>query len=170
MAAHETNTTLWQRWSSHAQARPDAAAVVHCVAGEEPFTWRWAQLLGRAMRYAAALAAHGVKKGDVCATVLRHNREFYPLYMAIEAVGALPAVLAYPNPRLHPDKFRSGLEGIAHNSGLDWLLTQRELEPLVRPLATGEKSTIRDVLFPLEWEKGGELNSAIAQVVHVDPS
>jgi acyl-CoA synthetase (AMP-forming)/AMP-acid ligase II len=170
MTADSTNTTLWHRWAEHARLQPDGAAVVHWVAGEEPFTWTWAALIGRAARYAAALKNRGVRKGQVCATVLRHHREFYPLYMGIESLGALPAVLAYPNPRLHPDKFRQGLEGIAHNSGLDWLLTQRELEPTVRPLATGEKSTIRDVLFPLDWDNGGELSAELKEKETVDPS
>jgi fatty-acyl-CoA synthase len=170
MMVDASNTTLWNRWAAHARRQPDAAAVVHYVAGEEPFIWTWAALIERAGRYAARLNAQGVRKGQVCATVLRHSREFYPLYMGIEALGALPAVLAYPNPRLHPDKFRQGLEGIAHNSGLDWLLTQRELEPLVRPLATGKASTVRDVLFPLEWAEGGELDAVFTPHPQVDPA
>jgi fatty-acyl-CoA synthase len=169
MTAVDTNTTLWTRWAAHARRQPDGAAVVHWVAGEEPFVWTWAALIERAGRYAAKLKSLGVRKGQVCATVLRHSREFYPLYMGIEALGALPAVLAYPNPRLHPDKFRQGLEGIAHNSGLDWLLTQRDLEPLVRPLATGEASTVRDILFPLEWQEGGQLEATFTAHPEVDP-
>jgi acyl-CoA synthetase (AMP-forming)/AMP-acid ligase II len=169
MMAHDSNTTLWNRWAAHAESRPDAAAVVHCVAGEEPFVWTFAALIERAGRYAEQLKAQGVTKGQVCATVLRHHREFYPLYMGIEAVGALPAVLAYPNPRLHPDKFRQGLEGIAHNSGLDWLITDRELEPVVRPLATGGVSTVRDIFFPLEWQERGQLASVLTSHPQVDP-
>src|ERR1039458_4430091 len=106
MTPDDPNTTLWNRWTAHAHRQPDAPAVVHWVAGEDPFVWTYAALIERAGRYAACLNAHGVKVGQVCATVLRHHREFYPLYMGIEALGALPAVLAYPNPRLHPDKFR----------------------------------------------------------------
>jgi acyl-CoA synthetase (AMP-forming)/AMP-acid ligase II len=97
----------------------------------------------------------GVRPGQVCATILRHHREFYPLYMAIDAAGALPAVLAYPNNRLHPDKFRQGLSGMAARSGLDWILTERDLEETVRPLLTGAApgaaSAIKSLLFPLEW-------------------
>jgi acyl-CoA synthetase (AMP-forming)/AMP-acid ligase II len=95
----------------------------------------------------------GVRKGDVCALIIRHNKFFYPLYMAVSSLGALPAVLAYPNPRLHPDKFRQGLEGMARRSGLDWMLTEKELDEMIRPLLTQSGSTIRGVLFPLEWEE-----------------
>jgi fatty-acyl-CoA synthase len=142
---------LWERWQHHARTRPEAEALVVWRAGEEPFRWRWGELIQAAEAFACALAARGVQAGQVCALMLRHHHQFCPLYMGVEALGAIPAVLAYPNPRLHPDKFRQGLEGMAHRSGLDWLLTDRALEPMVRPLATAAGSTIREILFPLEW-------------------
>jgi len=64
---------------------------------------------------------------EVCALIVRHNKYFYPLYMGITCLGALPAVLAYPNGRLHPEKFRQGLEGMSKRSGLDHILTERGL-------------------------------------------
>lgn len=91
-----------------------------------------------------------MKRGDVCALIVRHHPLLYPLYLGISAIGALPSVLAYPNPRLHPDKFRHGLEGMAHRSGLDHILTERGLSAVVSPLVGAEGSTIRDVLYPLE--------------------
>jgi acyl-CoA synthetase (AMP-forming)/AMP-acid ligase II len=82
--------------------------------------------------------------------LIRHHPEFYPLYFAIVAIGAIPAVLAYPNPRLHPDKFREGLSGMSRVSGLDWILTESALHELVAPLVGGPDSTIRGVIFPLD--------------------
>jgi acyl-CoA synthetase (AMP-forming)/AMP-acid ligase II len=101
-------------------------------------------------RYAHRLKESGIDRGDVCALIVRHRREFYPIYMAIGALGALPAVLAYPNARLHPEKFRQGLEGMAQRSGLDWVLTERDLEETTRPLVERPGSTVRDILFPLD--------------------
>ena len=46
-------------------------------------------------------------------------------------------MLAYPNARLHPDKFRQGLEGMSRRSGLDHVLTERELEPHGRAARRG---------------------------------
>ena len=148
-----TDTLVWDRWLAHAGAQPNAAAIIHCVAGEEPWTWTWEGVIERARRYAGMLLEKGVRPGQVCATILRHHREFYPLYMAIEAVGALPAVLAYPNNRLHPDKFRQGLSGMAARSGLDWILTHRDLEETIRPLLSQGRG-IHSLLFPLEWDPG----------------
>ncbi|MCC6525622.1 MAG: AMP-binding protein [Polyangiaceae bacterium] len=146
--------TLWARWVRHAEALPDARAVVHWRAGEEPTTWTRRALLDDATRLAHVLREHGVGRGDVCALMLRHEPRFYPLYMAIAALGAIPSVLAYPNPRLHPDKFVHGLSGMAQRSGLRWLLTERGLESLVTRVTNAENSTIQGILFPHEWPRG----------------
>ena len=49
---------------------------------------------------------------------------------------------------LHPDKFRQGIEGMSQRSGLDWILTEKELEPIIRPLIEKEGSTIKGIHFP----------------------
>jgi acyl-CoA synthetase (AMP-forming)/AMP-acid ligase II len=150
-----TNSILWDRWREHAERSPEKAAIVHWKAGEDPVRWTWGRLWSEAHRYARLLSNHGVRAGDVCALVIRHHPRFYPLYMGISALGAVPAVLAYPNPRLHPAKFREGLQGMARRSGLTWLLTEAELDPVVRPLAGAQGSTIQGVLFAFEWPEGG---------------
>ena len=92
-----------------------------------------------------------VRRGDVCAIILRHNPHLYPLYLAVCSIGATPAILAYPNPRLHPDKFRQGIEGMSQRSGLDWIFTERELQPKIEPVVVSDKSTIKGLHYPLEW-------------------
>jgi acyl-CoA synthetase (AMP-forming)/AMP-acid ligase II len=150
----KSDELLWTRWCANADRFPDKDAIVHWVAGEEPFRWTFAGLISEAESLSVSLLNSGIKRGDVCAIILRHNKQFYPLYLAIDNVGAIPAILAYPNPRLHPDKFRQGLEGMSQRSGLDWIFTEHELEPAVRPLVEKENSTIKGLHFPLEWEKG----------------
>jgi fatty-acyl-CoA synthase len=149
--SRDTDSTVWKRWLRHAEARPDDDAVIHWRAGEVPHRWRWGALLAEAAGYAARLEAEGVRKGDVCAVIARHNPQFYPLYMGVEALGALPAVLAYPNARLHPDKFRAGLQGMAQRSGLDWVLTESELSATLLPLISAPGSSVRRVLCPFDW-------------------
>ncbi len=144
--------TVWSRWCKNAVDRPNSDAIVHWTAGEAPFRWTFSTLLAAAQEYAACLAERKVRRGDVCAIILHHNSHLYPLYLAVCRVGAIPAILAYPNPRLHPDKFRQGIEGMSRRSGLDWIFTQRELQPVLEPLVTGCGSTIRGIDFPLEWQ------------------
>jgi fatty-acyl-CoA synthase len=147
----DSTALIWDYWRSHAEKSPSKEAIVHVVAEEDPFRWQWLPLMNAASSASRWLSDRGVKKGDVCALIVRHDPYFYPLYMAITALGALPAVLAYPNARLHPTKFRQGIEGMSQRSGLDHLLTERQLVGVVQPLAANPaSSTIRNVLCPLD--------------------
>jgi fatty-acyl-CoA synthase len=162
--------TVWECWSVNAGNHPDREAVVHWVAGEPPFRWTWGALVRAAHALSFRLSGLGIRKGDVCALIFRHHRLFYPLYLAVSGLGALPAVLAYPNPRLHPDKFREGLEGMSLRSGLDWVLTERELDGMIRPLSTKSGSTIREVLYPLEWNEEPSPSPGPSMEKETDPS
>jgi fatty-acyl-CoA synthase len=123
---------------------------VHWRAGEDPWRWRWRELIQAAESYAARCRNEGIREGEVAAVIVRHHRDFHPLYMGLAAIGALPTVLAYPNQRLHPDKFRAGLSGIAGRSGLDWVLTEESLEPVLRPLLTAGTRSLKGILSPLQ--------------------
>jgi acyl-CoA synthetase (AMP-forming)/AMP-acid ligase II len=147
-----TEEILWHRWCTNAERHPDRVAIKHWVAGEEPYEWTFAGLIDAAETLAEMLINREIKRGDVCAIIARHNVLLYPLYLACVCVGAIPAILAYPNPRLHPEKFRQGLQGMSQRSGLDWILTERDLEPIVRPLVETTGSTILGLHFPFEWD------------------
>lgn len=151
------NEVIWNRWYKNAERAPDRDAIIHWVAGEEPFRWTFSALINTAEDLAATLVERDIGKGDVCAIIMRHNRILYPLYLAIVCVGAIPAVLAYPNPRLHPDKFRQGIDGMSLRSGLAWVFTERDLEETVRPSLEKPDSTIKGLHFPLEWKTGHAL-------------
>ncbi|MCC6549265.1 MAG: AMP-binding protein [Ignavibacteriaceae bacterium] len=140
---------IWDLWSKHSRTTPDKDAIVVWKAGEEPFRWSFSSIVSQAERYTLHLKKAGIKKGEVVAIIIRHNKEFFPLYMGIVGLGAIPAVLAYPNPRLHPDKFRQGIIGMSHRSGLDWIMTEREIHPILTPLIS--EGTVKGVHFPLEF-------------------
>jgi len=149
--------TVWYRWQLHAERHPEREAIIHLEAGEVPYRWRWTALIAAARDVAERLIAEGIGPGEVCGIIIRHHRYFYPIYMGVCAMGALPAVLAYPNSRLHPEKFREGLEGMSRKSGLDWVLTDRQLEAVIAPLVTRPGSTIRGLRFPLDWESAAAM-------------
>lgn len=154
--------TVWNRWHANAERNPSRDAIVHWVAGEEPFRWTFSSLMTAAEEMSEVLMEADIRKGDVCAIILRHNRLLYPLYLATICIGAIPAFLAYPNPRLHPDKFRQGIRGMSERSGLDWILSERCLEEVLRPCIESEHSTIKGLHFPLEWGAGADFASGIA--------
>lgn len=143
--------SVWYRWCENADKSPDSVAIVHWRAGSPPRRWTRGELVRAAELFATALTGSGITKGDVCAIIARHNSLLYPLYMGCVCAGAIPAILAYPNPRLHPEKFRDGLQGMSQRSGLDWILTERALEAILQPLIG--KSTIKGLKFPLEDDK-----------------
>jgi acyl-CoA synthetase (AMP-forming)/AMP-acid ligase II len=155
----EEPATLWAQWSHWSRRRGEAEAVVHWSAEGAPVRWTWRALLDEAERLASVLERGGIGPGHVCALIVRHHPRFHALYLAVSALGAIPAVLAYPNARLHPDKFVQGLRGMAARSGLDWILTERPLEDVIRPLATGSETTVRGLLFPLD-DGPGDLPSS----------
>ncbi|MCE1188375.1 MAG: AMP-binding protein [Ignavibacteria bacterium] len=153
--------TVWERWQFNAENTPDKDAIIHWYAGEEPFRWSYKELLETANRFSVQLKKIGIQKNQVCAIIIRHNKFFYPLYMGIVGAGAIPAVLAYPNPRLHPDKFRDGIRGMSQRSGLDWIFTEKSLEPIIGPLLA-DSPTIHGLHFPLDWNIS-ETDDAIQQ-------
>jgi fatty-acyl-CoA synthase len=146
------NETLWNRWRHNALNYPERDAIIHSVAGQKPHRWTFSSLLIAAEAFAANLIERGIKQGDVCALMLRYNKYTYPLYLGISWIGAIPAIMAYPNPRLHPDKFRHGLEGMSQRSGLDWILTEEDLEPQLRPLIGRGGCSIKGLHLPLQWD------------------
>jgi acyl-CoA synthetase (AMP-forming)/AMP-acid ligase II len=146
----ELSDVIWQRWMQNAERYPERDAIIHWCADVPAKRWRWNELLEESQRAGNYLKSQGVRPGEVCALIVRHDPQFYPLYMGVVAAGALPAVLAYPNARLHPDKFIDGLVGMARRSGLDWILTEESLEPVVGKLATGIHSTVKGVLLPFQ--------------------
>jgi fatty-acyl-CoA synthase len=159
MTAYSKPELVWDRWQFFADNRPEAEAIIHWVPGEAAYRWTFGKLCAEAQVAARQLRHAGVKPGDVVALILRHNPRFYPIYMGVASLGAIPAVLAYPNSRLHADKFRDGLVGMSQKSGLDWVLTERELESSISPLLQEGKSTVRGILFPFEFDRtlaGGE--------------
>jgi len=143
---------LWHIWEFNAGEFPNKDAIVFWKAGETPIRITYKTLLEKANKYSIALKKQGVKAGDVCAILMRHHPDFYPIYLGVVGIGALPAVLAYPNPRLHPDKFRQGIEGMSQRSGLDWILTERSLENILQPILNSKENSIRGTYYPLEFE------------------
>ena len=146
-----TPRLVWDCWERNAKKHSQSDAIIHWDALNKPFRWNYAALHQVALIVAENLLAQGVKRGDICALIIRHHKFFYPIYMGIAAVGAIPTVLAYPNPRIHPDKFVNGLTGISQKSGLDWVITERALETIINPLIRNKNSSLKGSLFALEW-------------------
>jgi acyl-CoA synthetase (AMP-forming)/AMP-acid ligase II len=53
---------------------------------------------------------------------------------------------------------------MSRRSGLDWILTERDLEPVVRPLVEAQGNTIRGLYFPFDWSVGQPLSAPLSLV------
>ncbi len=141
---------IWEKWIEHFDHKPDDKAIVHITFDEKPYIWTYKSLLENAVIVAKYLKQKGIKRGDVCGIIMRHNKYFYPIYLGASLLGTVTTVLAYKNPKLHPEKFILGLEGISKQSGLDWILTENEFEEVVKPIISDNGSTIKDIFCPLD--------------------
>ena len=91
-------------WLNSAEKKPDDQAIIHWDVMEGKHTWHNNELISAALLYTKFLIDNDVKKNDVCAVIIRHNPDFYPIYFAIGLIGAIPAILAYPHKRLHAEQ------------------------------------------------------------------
>jgi fatty-acyl-CoA synthase len=157
---------IWEPWLLHAAQAPLQPAVTQWNRNGAGQIWHWGELVAAAKSLASRLAQEGVEPGAVCATILRHDPRFVSTYMAIVMAGGVPAVLAYPNARLHPEKFRQGLAGMLDKCGFDWILTEASLLETLGPIASLAGTGFRGVLLPYEWSIESE---ADWQPVAVDP-
>ncbi len=166
------NEIIWQRWEKNSVNNPDADAIIHWIPGKEPFRWTFSNLFNTAKLFSILLRNSGIKRNDVCALIIRHNPYFYPLYMGVSAIGAIPAVLAYPNPRLHTEKFRQGIEGMSKRSGLDWIFTETDLLPVISSLIEKKGSSIKGIYLPFEHDLNAiDINEfeALSGILDSDP-
>jgi acyl-CoA synthetase (AMP-forming)/AMP-acid ligase II len=73
------------------------------------------ELRARARSIAAHLVQQGLRPGDTVVLVLPQGIELMTAFVAAMWAGAVPAILAYPNAKVEPAKFRFGLAGVTAN-------------------------------------------------------
>lgn len=69
----------------------------------------------RARKEAMALAARGISAGDRIVIIMPQGIPAMTTFVAAMMLGAVPAFLAYPNFKVEPSKYRSGLAGVTAN-------------------------------------------------------
>ena len=94
--------------------------------GDRPFLTFWVneddqetvtfgEFRHRARRQARVLREHGVQAGDRVIIIMPPAIAAMAVFAGAMMLGALPAFLAYPNDRVEPSKYRSGLAGVTAN-------------------------------------------------------
>ena len=103
-------------------------AALEAAPGDSPFVTFWAdedqretvtfgEFRQRARRATAFLQEQGVEPGDRLVLIMPQGIEAMVSFVAGMWLGAVPAFLAYPNFKIEPAKYRSGLSGVSANLG-----------------------------------------------------
>ncbi|MGB9179932.1 MAG: AMP-binding protein [Pyrinomonadaceae bacterium] len=73
------------------------------------------EFLEQAQAQAEYFRAHGLNRGETVILIMPQGIALMAAFAGAMLLGAVPAILAYPNFKVEPDKYRSGLEGVSAN-------------------------------------------------------
>ena len=75
----------------------------------------FAQFLAQAKAYASNFRTHNLRSGDTIILVMPQGISLMAAFVGSMLLGAVPAILAYPNFKVEPAKYRFGLAGVSAN-------------------------------------------------------
>ena len=96
-------------------APPELPFVTAWVNEDEQETVTFAEFRRRARFQAAALRAHGVNGGDRVIIIMPQGIPAMTVFVGAMILDAVPAFIAYPNEKVEPSKYRSGVAGVTAN-------------------------------------------------------
>jgi fatty-acyl-CoA synthase len=98
-----------------AAAPGDRPFVTAWINEEERETVSFAGFRRRARLQAGALREQGIAAGDRVIIIMPQGIPAMTVFVGAMMLGAVPAFLAYPNIKVEPSKYRSGLAGVTAN-------------------------------------------------------
>ncbi len=96
-------------------APPDRPFVTAWIDEDERETVTFAEFRRRARFQASALRNNNVTAGDLVVLIMPQGIPSMTVFAGAMMLGAVPAFLAYPNFKVEPSKYRSGLAGVTAN-------------------------------------------------------
>lgn len=115
----ETNITVSLEFRTLVEALAAAPA-------NEPFVTMWksetdvrrrtfGEFRGQAQAHAQYFRSLGIHNGDRIILIMPQGIELMAAFVGAMLLGAIPAILAYPNFKVEPAKYRYGLSGVSKN-------------------------------------------------------
>ncbi|MGB0011268.1 MAG: AMP-binding protein [Candidatus Sulfotelmatobacter sp.] len=98
-------------------APADRSFVTYWIDEDERRSVTFAEFRRRARAQATVLLDHGVSEGDRVVVIMPQGIPAMTAFVGAMMLGAVPAFLAYPNFKIEPAKYRSGLAGVTANLG-----------------------------------------------------
>lgn len=96
-------------------APADRPFVTYWVDEDEQEKVTFGEFRLRAQSQAAALRESGVRAGDRVVLIMPQGITLMAAFAGATLLGAVPAILAYPNFKVEPAKYRFGLQGVTRN-------------------------------------------------------
>jgi fatty-acyl-CoA synthase len=117
--------------------------ITNWVDEDEQKTVSFGEFRQRARAQAALLRERGVTVGDRAVIIMPQGIGAMAAFVGAMMLGAVPAFLAYPNFKIDPAKYRSGLMGVTANLGAKIVVIDREFpEELLGHITLGEETRL----------------------------
>ena len=124
-------------------APADRPFVTVWIDEDERSTVTFSEFRGRARAQASALQAQGVVPGDRIVIIMPQGIAAMTTFVAAMMLGAVPAFLAYPNFKVEPAKYRSGLAGVTANLSAKAVVIDRDFpEEMLECVAVGAETKL----------------------------
>jgi fatty-acyl-CoA synthase len=124
--------------------------------GEQPFVTMWkseddvqtvtfGEFRSAAFAQAAFLREQGLKPGDTVVLVMPQGISLMTAFAGAIGLGAIPTILAYPNFKVDPVKYRFGLAGVTSNLKARLVVLDEEFPPdlLAHVALEGDSRVVR---------------------------
>ena len=96
-------------------APPDLPFVTMWTDEDDIHSATFGEFIRAAQSQAAGLHQHGVASGDRVILIMPQGIPLMTTFVGAMYLGAVPAILPYPNSKADPAKYRSGLMGVSQN-------------------------------------------------------
>jgi acyl-CoA synthetase (AMP-forming)/AMP-acid ligase II len=125
-------------------------------------TLTFADFRSRARKQAAALRDHGLTLGDRVVIIMPQGIPAMATFVGAMMLGAVPTFLAYPNFKIEPSKYRSGLAGVTTNLNAKAVLIDAEFPDEMLDHVSLKKGS--SLLRLREAEEPAEPNFALPEI------
>ena len=124
-------------------APPNRPFITSWVDEDERESLTFGGFRHRARSQAATLLDHGVNSGDRVVILMPQGIPAMIAFAAAMMLGAVPTFLAYPNFKIEPSKYRSGLAGVTANLKAKVVIIDDEFpEDMLGHVSLGDETTL----------------------------
>ncbi|RMD88468.1 MAG: hypothetical protein D6813_12060 [Calditrichaeota bacterium] len=127
----QTSTTLIGYLQHYAESIPDALYSRYLFADRDPVEIDYQTTLERTKQFASGYAAYGIEKGSVVLVILEHHEDLMPAFLGAMWLGAIPAFLPHPNPRIDPERYYNNMEVLIESTRPQAILTRPQVRALL---------------------------------------